>query len=214
MRKLVYLLLVLLCACEKKSEPDWEALKSQLEVIGEDDQLYRDDLDSVANRFGWQSLEMQALWGKQKKLDSADLAQVEMILSTYGFPPSAKVGKSNEAIFYTLQHSPDSIMLKYYDVITKAGDDGELPKSVVALYVDRVLMNKGEPQIYGSQIRVEYKTDAKGQKYDSIFLWKLKDPEQVEGLRTKMGLPPLRDYLKNFEIDPDKGYLIKYAPTR
>ncbi len=211
-QKVIWLALLILTSCAKP-EPDWNALKSQLDEIGRNDQLYRGAMDSIGVKYGWQSTEMQALWAKQMKLDSSDLAQVEIIISTVGYPPSARVGTSNEAIFYTLQHSPDSIMVKHYDLITKAGDDGELKKSIVALYVDRVLMNKGEPQLYGSQIRMEYKTDFKGQKYDSVFLWKLKDPDHITEMRTKMGLPPLAEYLKHFEIDPAKGYIIKYAPS-
>jgi len=55
------------------------------------------------------------------------------------------------------------------------------------LMKDRMLMDEGKPQIYGSQIK-------------NGKLYKLENPETVNERRKEMGLEPIEDYLKYFNI--------------
>ena len=52
---------------------------------------------------------------------------------------------------------------------------------------DRILMDKGKPQIFGSQIK-------NGKLYD------LEAPETVNERRQEMGLEPIEDYLNRYDI--------------
>ena len=56
-------------------------------------------------------------------------------------------------------------------------------------YAPMLLMSGGK-QRYGSQVR---------QKEDgTLVVWKLEDPDRVDELRKRIGLPPLREYLAAF----------------
>ncbi|MFZ6013613.1 MAG: DUF6624 domain-containing protein, partial [Bacteroidota bacterium] len=107
-------------------------------------------------------------------------------------------------------HSPDSIMEKHYNLMIDAGEKGYLDKGTLALFQDRVLMNRGEPQLYGSQIRIETRKNAQGVEYDSVFVWKIKDPSGVNERRRSVGLGTLEEYVANFRIDPAIGYRLEY----
>jgi hypothetical protein len=80
--------------------------------------------------------------------------------------------------------------MKYFPLIEKAVKNGDLSKEQYALMKDRILMDEGKPQIFGSQIK-------NGKLYD------LEAPETVNERRQEMGLEPIEDYLKRFDITFD-----------
>jgi hypothetical protein len=53
---------------------------------------------------------------------------------------------------------------------------------------DRILMFDGKPQIYGTQIK-------------NGKLYKLESPETVNERRKAMGMEPIEQYLKRYNID-------------
>jgi hypothetical protein len=75
-------------------------------------------------------------------------------------------------------------------LIEKAVKNGDLSKEQYALMKDRILMDEGKPQLFGSQIK-------NGKLYD------LAEPETVNQRRQEMGLEPIEDYLKGFDITFD-----------
>jgi hypothetical protein len=86
-----------------------------------------------------------------------------------------------------LQHTNKKYRKKYFPQIEEAVKNGDLSKEQYALMKDRILMDEGKPQIYGSQI--------KGDK-----LYKLENPETVNERRKEMGMGTIEDYLGNFNI--------------
>ena len=72
---------------------------------------------------------------------------------------------------------------------------------VVALFV----LNSGEKQIFGSQINLDKET----KKY---FLYPVIDPENIDERRRQMGLQPISDYLKIWDIDWIAEEYIKILP--
>ena len=72
----------------------------------------------------------------------------------------------------------------------KLSKNGDLSKEQYALMKDRILMDEGKPQIFGSQIK-------NGKLYD------LEEPETVNERRREMGLEPIEDYLKRIDITFD-----------
>ena len=92
-----------------------------------------------------------------------------------------------DAIWLGLQHSTKEIRKKYFPQIEKAVKNGDLSKSQYALMKDRMLMDEGKPQIYGSQIK-------------NGKLYKLENPKTINERRKEMGMEPIEDYLKYFNI--------------
>ncbi|HYF70907.1 MAG TPA: DUF6624 domain-containing protein [Ohtaekwangia sp.] len=118
------------------------------------------------------------------------------------YPGESLVGASaSEAAFFVLQHAADSVQDKYYDIILTAGKNKELKARLTSMYQDRYLMHRNEPQIYGTQIRIEHITDANtGLKRDSAYVWPIADTTKIDSLRLWNGHGPLEDYLNSFGL--------------
>lgn len=185
------------------SEIDSTSLAIELDSIFEIDQKYRAEMQSVQNEFGWNSKEMSQLWVKQNKIDSSNLQRIiEIIEEVGGYPGQSLVGHSaSKSAFYVLQHAPDSIQEKYYNLIVNAAKNNELKRGLAAMYQDRYLMHRGEPQIFGTQVRTEYKTDSlTGEKIEHTYVWPIADTANIDSLRLWNGLLNLEDYLNNFGV--------------
>ena len=81
-------------------------------------------------------------------------------------------------------------MKKYLPILEQSAEKGDIDQSMIALTKDRILLYEGKPQIYGSQVM-----DGK--------LWDLYKPEYVNQRRKEVGLDPIEDYLKVFDIKFD-----------
>ncbi|MGQ3677995.1 MAG: hypothetical protein HWD89_07470 [Tenacibaculum sp.] len=125
---------------------------------------------------------------KYAKEDHRNQELVISIIEKCGMPTLNEVTQKHmNAIWLGLQHSNKKIRKKYFPQIEKAVENGDLSKQQYALMKDRVLMDEGKPQIYGSQIK-------------NGKLYKLENPETVNERRKKMGMGTIEDYLKLFDI--------------
>jgi hypothetical protein len=71
-----------------------------------------------------------------------------------------------------------------------AGDKLEINPQHLALSIDRVRVEAGKPQVYGSQLH-----EGKGGKLEPD---RIEDREHVDERRAAMGMEPLADYLARF----------------
>lgn len=128
-------------------------------------------------------------------IDKENQQIVVSIIEKCGFPTVEGHGyKSVETVFLVLQHAGKGLRSKYFPLIKESAGKGDLSWSIVALMEDRMLMDRGEKQKYGSQVR-------KNNGSDEWFLYPIHDPENVNERRAKIGLEPIEDYLKNFDIE-------------
>lgn len=128
-------------------------------------------------------------------IDKGNQQKVVSIIEKCGFPTAEKYGhKSVEAVFLVIQHAAKSLREKYYPHIKESADKGDLSWSIVALMEDRMLMDKGEKQKYGSQVQ-------KKNGSDKWVLYPIEDPQNVNVRRAEVGLGPIEEYLKHFDID-------------
>jgi hypothetical protein len=128
---------------------------------------------------------------KYAKEDHRNQELIISIIEKCGMPTLNEVNqKQMDAIWLGLQHTENKYRIKYFPLIEKAVKNGDLSKEQYALMKDRILMDEGKPQIFGSQIK-------NGKLYD------LEEPETVNERRQEMGLEPIEDYLKRFDITFD-----------
>lgn len=78
----------------------------------------------------------------------------------------------------------------------KAVEHGAAAKKDLSLLEDRVAIEQGREQIYGTQIGLNDKTN----KY---YLLPLKNPNGVNKRRAQMGLSPISTYLSQWQIEWD-----------
>ena len=125
---------------------------------------------------------------KYAKEDHRNQELVISIIEKCGMPTLKEANyKQMAAIWLGIQHSNKKIRKKYFPQIVEAVINGDLSKGQYALMKDRMLMDEGKPQIYGSQIK-------------NGKLYKLENPETVNERRKKMGMETIENYLKRFNI--------------
>jgi len=128
---------------------------------------------------------------KNAKEDHRNQELIISIIEKCGMPTLNEVNQEQmDAIWLGLQHTENKYRVKYFPLIEKAVKNGDLSKEQYALMKDRILMDEGKPQVFGSQIK-------NGKLYD------LEEPETVNERRQEMGLEPIEDYLKRFDITFD-----------
>lgn len=128
---------------------------------------------------------------KYAKEDHGNQELIISIIEKCGMPTLNEVNQEQmDAIWLGLQHTENKYRIKYFPLIEKAVKNGDLRKEQYALMKDRILMGEGKPQLFGSQIK-------NGKLYD------LEEPETVNERRQEMGMEPIEDYLKRFDITFD-----------
>lgn len=169
-------------------------LQTQLEEIYEKDQKYRISIPAISKKFGPNSNEMKELWKKMAAQDSSNIPVVTQILDAYGWLGKDKIGsKANNTLFLVIQHADQKTQEKYLPMMRKAVKEGDAQAGNLALLEDRVALRQGKKQMYGSQI---YQDSLTGK----FYVAPLQDPENVDKRRARMGLGPLREYVKQWDI--------------
>lgn len=129
-----------------------------------------------------------------QKMDQNNLKYIVQIIDKCGMPTLETAGKKGmTAIWLVIQHSSRETRTRYFPMLLEASKNGDLERQDIALMQDRMLMDAGKPQLYGSQVVME-----NGVNYE---LYDLKEPEKVDQRRAIMGMGPLADYLNHFNIE-------------
>jgi len=192
MRTLITLSLVLLSAtsfCQ-----DYNALKQQLESMNRSDQELRILLDSLVRKEkrSWDHPSIQELLPKAARQDSANLATLKVILDQHGWPGIGQVGKlANQTAFLIIQHADSATMVRYFPLLAQSYELGQSEPQHYAMMLDRILTDKNEKQIFGTQLQRDDKTG-------TFFPFPVADEKGLDNRRKKMGLPPMKEYLGSF----------------
>ena len=165
-----------------------------------------------AARMAWVNFSMGAMSQEQaveyalqiERTDSTNLVTVKRILDTYGWP-SGLSEDANNAIFLVIDHSDLETMNKYLGVFQDAASRGILPMQDLVTLEDRILMDSGNPQFYGTQSR-QISKEGKSQ----IYIWPVDNPDKLNGRRASVGLSTIEEYL---ELFAKKGVEVIYDPT-
>ena len=187
-----FLFLSLYTSAQQKYHAQIAAL---LDTIHQEDQVERAKIDSVQKQYGWQSEQMTALWVKMMYKDSVNLVKVKSIIDEYGWLGPEEVGKQGaQTIFLVIQHADSLTQVTYFPVLQEAVRKGKARAQDLAMLEDRILTKQGKEQIYGSQVRVN---DTTG-KYE---FFPIKDESNVNSRRASVGLGPIEEYAKHFNIE-------------
>ena len=168
-----------------------------LDTIYQEDQKYREEEEVVEKKYGWDSKEVQDLWKIINAKDSINLIMVEKILAEYGWLGADAVGKrGNVTLFLVIQHSDHKTQLKYLPMMGEAVKKGNAKAKDLALLEDRVAIGEEQKQIYGSQLIMDSKTN-------QYILRPMIDPDNVDKRRAEVGLEPISEYLKIWDLTWD-----------
>lgn len=180
---------LLICSLAVAAQEGQMRLRSELERIHDLDQ--RDRLNVSGYASGSQKDSVIAHMALQ---DSLDLLRVTAIIDSAGWLGPGDVGaKASQALFLVLQHAdakPD-VQETYLPEMRLAVKEGKARPDELAMLEDRVAVNHGREQIYGSQI---------GWKNGKPFMRPIEDEEHVNERRAAVGLEPLEKYAERFDL--------------
>jgi hypothetical protein len=183
-----------------------EAVRRELVKIGEDDQKHRQDMMDLMNRLASSDSEKVAKKWKQaveqqNALDSRNRQRLDEIVKQHGWPKRSVFGEEASGVaFLIVQHADLDYQKKYLPLIKEAVALKEARQSDLAMLEDRVLTREGKKQIYGTQLRLNQRTQL-------MELYPIEDEENVDARRVGAGLEPLAQYVK-------KAFGIEYAPPK
>lgn len=191
-------------------ECDWPRINEAFHQILDRDQAGRkalEQLETEAMKAGRQAdpARVAAIWDKQNRDDAVNRRWLDELVARCGWPRTPNVEKPVlEVAWFVLQHAdqePIAYRLKYLPYLQQSVARGDLPAKRLAMYEDRLLLQQGKPQRYGSQA-----TSADG---GVSLLTPVEDPEHLDARRKAMGLPPICEYLQHFV--PSLGP-VRYPP--
>ncbi len=116
------------------------------------------------------------------------------LLDKYGWPTASEVTEYAAAgASLVINHTSYALRSRYFPMLEEAFKKGEAQPLRYAKMRDRLLVEEGKKQLYGTQI-----------KFENLMRepYPIKDPEYVDKRREEIGLGPLSPYLKaKFDID-------------
>jgi hypothetical protein len=174
-------------------------IKQELIRRRELDQLYRRIMASSND-----SCLIDSIVKIQNSLDLENQKYLETIIKQYGWPDYSLVGDTASHVAWLIvQHSDNNVGFQEMCLpfIEKAVISGQAKPSEIPYLKDRILVNKGLPQIFGTQfsdtiINKEYKLIPKP----------ISDIKNVDKFRYFYGLGSLNEYLRSAEDRYRKKY--------
>lgn len=158
------------------------------------DQAFFVEVGIAGRKIGMKSSVVEALWTFKFIVQRRNQEELVRWLDRKGWPRIGAVGpEAAMAAFLVLMHSRDGLQKRYLADIKRVCEAGELPWERYAAIYDRSLFNENQPQKYGTHTRYNEQTKTEE-------LYPLADESRVDQWRKELGLPPLAEYLKQFNI--------------
>jgi|SRR5580700_9967958 hypothetical protein len=150
-----------------------EQLRTELLARADRDQTARKSLPPAQRDQQWEQV--------IAPVDRANTARMRQIVAEYGWPGYALAGVDGaHAAWLLVQHAPAEFQEECLPLLEDAVAHGDAAPRDLAYLTDRVLMHRGEPQIYGTQYQV---MDGR------LSLWEVRDPDRLDQRRAALGLP-------------------------
>lgn len=176
------------------SEPTHPELAAEIIRRMDEDQRARQQwIEVMNNTEGKTPEQIQADFEKiavvVNEIDTRNREWLATKIEELGWPGKSLVGEqAAHAAWLLVQHADgDREFQEKCLERMKAAAEGEVAVIDIAYLTDRVLVGKGEPQIYGTQCR---QVDGKFEPQTCV------EPEKLDERRQSVGLPPMSEYLK------------------
>ena len=159
----------------------------------EADQAIRGEAMAAARAHGLESPAYAETRARGMALQDQHAVRLIEILESHGWPAVSEVGEEAAGgAFLLLQHAHHDVQKRFLPLLREATAAGEAKPTDLPLLEDRIRMQEGRPQRYGSQLTRG--PDGKP------TLWPIEDEAHVDERRAAIGLEPLTDYLRRFGI--------------
>lgn len=173
-------------------------LAKQLDTIQTNDQVYREQLDTIRKKYATDSMQLKIELAKQWKIisekDSGNLIQVTSIIDKYGWLSPQIVGdEGSRTLFLVIQHADLNIQKKYLPILKNAVREGNANGKYLAYLEDRIADRENRKQMYGTQIWYDAIND-------SCIVLPVENPDDLDKRRLDIGLSTMENYFfENFQ---------------
>jgi len=151
-----------------------EELRTELLERADRDQTARKSLPPTQRAEQWEQV--------IAPVDRDNTARMREIVAEYGWPGYALAGTDGaHAAWLLVQHAPAGFQEECLPLLEDAVCRGDAAPRDLAYLTDRVLMHRGEPQVYGTQYQV---------LAGMLTLWTVREPAGLDQRRAALGLPP------------------------
>ena len=128
-----------------------------------------------------------------EEVDDINIETLKKIINQYGWPGISLVGEDGARVAWLIaQHADKEVEFQRscLEELKKAVERGEAKKEFVAFLTDRVLVNSGLKQIFGTQ----FHKDETGEYVPRP----IEDMEGLEARRSEYGLDSFKEYSEGF----------------
>ena len=127
---------------------------------------------------------------EMNKIDAINTARLTVIIKQHGWPGPKLIGRDGtDAFFLLAQHANPAFQKKVLPLVQNAYRHGILTGQNYALFTDRVLVESGKPQIYGTAAKPFDQWNGREPVFQPI-----EDEANLEKRRAAVGLMPMSEY--------------------
>jgi hypothetical protein len=182
---------------EKKQADELAKLKypkiaKMLDSMEVSDQKFRNQSTDLQNKGSeWHSPEIQQVMKNGQKADSLNMIVLKKLFKEYGFLGIEEVGKQGSSNFWLMMQHCDKDPKFQEEVLSEMKKHIERKNanpSNYAYLIDRVKVNTGKPQVYGTQMKL----NQDGSSYEPKPVI---EPENLNKRREEVGLSTIEEYI-------------------
>lgn len=193
MKRFLLIIALIITFSSASAQSTIEAADAALCKIYDEDQGLREKLQRAIN--DW---DINQIIHYQEAIDKSDASHqayvTQFIRANEGIIKGLSE-KAYSAIFLVIDHADYKYQKKWHKSLRKAALDGLISKSDVATLTDRMLMHKNRKQIYGTQTKAHISEHNR----DTVYLWPISKPCQVEQRRQDVGLSTMQEQAEAFK---------------
>jgi tetratricopeptide (TPR) repeat protein len=156
------------------------------------DQAFRHQSTELRNKgLDWFAPEIQKVLRNMQKADSSNMVVLKKLFKEYGFLGFEEVGKQGSNNFWLMMQHCDTDPKFQEEVLAdmkKHIERKNASPSNYAYLIDRVNVNTGKPQVYGTQMKVN--NDQSSYEPKPVI-----DPENLNKRRAEVGLGTIEEYI-------------------
>ncbi|MEU6171713.1 DUF6624 domain-containing protein [Streptantibioticus parmotrematis] len=165
--------------------PDLAAVAAELVDMAAADHgaARRANSDDPAEQLAW------------RRLTTRHADRLAEIMDAHGWPTAERFGAdAARAAWLIAQHADRQldVQRRALRLMEQAAAQGDVSARELAFLRDRVLVNEGREQIYGTQIA--------GVRDGAPVPWPCEDPERMDERRAEVGIPPFDEYVAQFSV--------------
>lgn len=162
-----------------------------LDSLKNSDQMYRTSIFKDEKKYTpktFDTLTNEETEKRRNNMDKINLQALLGLINKYGYPKISDVGKkSAEAAFLIIDHADLKTMKAYLPKLEQACKEKEAIGDWYATMYDRILIDEGKPQKYGTQYVLS------PNEPETYVLGALENSEKVNEYRQQMGMNPLSE---------------------